>query len=176
MRSPRQDGHWSAAAVTDAFPPTSAAEVLALCDGVWMSLRSTLQPADSDEGWHSSEKGELTLHWTAASDHCALGTLDATPPSGITSRLTFLADGRLETGDGKQGRWELQANGRHVNVFPVTEPRRAPGWPGRTMYPLRPGYASTLMKLQGATLEHLTLSGVLPPTAGELVDRRTRPA
>ena len=116
MRSPRQDGHWSAAAVTDAFPPTSAAEVLALCDGVWMSLRSTLQPADSDEGWHSSEKGELTLHWTAAGDHSALGTLDATPPSGITSRLTFLADGRLETCDGKQGRWELQANGRLVLI------------------------------------------------------------
>jgi len=52
--------------VTDAFPPTTAAEVLALCDGAWMSLRSQLQPADSDEGWHTSEKGELKLSWTAS--------------------------------------------------------------------------------------------------------------
>ena len=67
--------------MTDAFPPTSASEVLALCDGAWMSLRSQLQPADSDEGWHTSEKGELKLSWTASDavsyTHLTLPTTEA---------------------------------------------------------------------------------------------------
>ena len=102
--------------MTDAFPPTSAAEVLALCDGAWMSLRSQLQPADSDEGWHTSEKGELKLSWTASDDPAELGTLEATPPSGQASRLKFLADGRLEGSGDQQGRWELQVGNRLVLI------------------------------------------------------------
>ena len=89
--------------MTDAFPPTSAAEVLALCDGAWMSLRSQLQPADTDEGWHTSEKGELKLSWTASENTDELGRMEATPPSGQSTVLTFLADGRLEGSSGQQG-------------------------------------------------------------------------
>lgn len=100
--------------MTDAFPPTSAAEVLALCDGAWLSLRSQLQPATNEEGWHSSEKGELKLSWTASTRAEELGTLAATPPSGAASQLTFHADGRLESASGQQGQWELQAGGRLV--------------------------------------------------------------
>ena len=100
--------------MTDAFPPTSAAEVLALCDGAWMSLRSQLQPADSDEGWHTSEKGELKLSWTASENTNELGRLEATPPSGQSTVLTFWADGRLEGNGGQQGHWELQAGARLV--------------------------------------------------------------
>ena len=98
--------------MTDAFPPTSAAEVLALCDGAWMSLRSQLQPADSDEGWHTSEKGELKLSWTASENTDELGRMEATPPSGQSTVLTFWADGRLEGSGGQQGRWELQVGSR----------------------------------------------------------------
>ena len=102
--------------MTDAFPPTSAAEVLALCDGAWMSLRSQLQPADSDEGWHTSEKGELKLSWTASDDPAELGMLEATPPSGQASQLKFWADGRLEGSGDLQGRWELQVGNRLVLI------------------------------------------------------------
>ena len=109
--------------MTDAFPPTSAAEVLALCDGAWMSLRSQLQPADSDEGWHTSEKGELKLSWTASENADELGSLEATPPSGQSTVLTFWADGRLEGSSGQQGRWELQVGSRLVLIHSEGEQR-----------------------------------------------------
>ena len=100
--------------MTDAFPPTSAAEVLALCDGAWMSLRSQLQPGASDESWHTSEKGELKLSWTASESSDELGSLEATPPSGASTCLRFWADGRLEGSGSQQGNWELQAGARLV--------------------------------------------------------------
>jgi ATP-dependent exoDNAse (exonuclease V), alpha subunit - helicase superfamily I member len=48
------------------------------------------------------------------------------------------------------------SGGRELVVFPYTEPW-VDGVRGRTFYPLRAGYAVTLTKIQGATLEHVTV-------------------
>jgi hypothetical protein len=42
------------------FPPADLGSFLQLCDGRWMSLRSSFQLDGSDE-WHSSERGELVM-------------------------------------------------------------------------------------------------------------------
>ena len=102
--------------MTDAFPPTSAAEVLALCDGAWMSLRSQLQPADTARSWHTGDQGELELRSPASENADELGRLEAPPPSGQSTVLTFWADGRLEGSSGQQGRWELQVGSRLVLI------------------------------------------------------------
>ena len=45
--------------------------------------------------------------------------------------------------------------GRHLAIYPVTE--FVEDWGAVTAYPLRPGYASTIHKLQGAELKHVTI-------------------
>ena len=45
--------------------------------------------------------------------------------------------------------------GRHLAVYPITD--YVPDCGYVTAYPLRPGYASTVHKLQGAELEHITI-------------------
>ena len=42
--------------------------------------------------------------------------MEATPPSGASTVLTFWADGRLESSGGQQGRWELQVGNRLVLI------------------------------------------------------------
>ena len=49
----------------------------------------------------------------------------------------------------------LTKTGRHLAVYPVTENVENCG--RVTAYPMRPGYASTIHKLQGAELEHITI-------------------
>ena len=46
---------------------------------------------------------------------------------------------------------------RILTVFPYTEEERAPEERGPACLPLRLGYATTLQKIQGATLEHATI-------------------
>jgi hypothetical protein len=98
--------------VTDVFPPTSAAALLALCAGEWLSLRSRFQPAASDDDWHDSDKGELKVQWSPASNGEGLGTLAVQGPNQCQGRLTFHSNGSLSSGDGQQGQWRLQADGR----------------------------------------------------------------
>ena len=45
--------------------------------------------------------------------------------------------------------------GRHLAIYPITDWVKDAGYV--TAYPLRPGYASTIHKLQGAELEHITV-------------------
>ena len=45
--------------------------------------------------------------------------------------------------------------GRHLAIYPITDYVEDCGYV--TAYPLRPGYASTVHKLQGAELEHITI-------------------
>ena len=45
-----------------------------------------------------------------------MGSLEAIPPSGAPTYLTFWADGRLEGSGGQQGRWELQVESRLVLI------------------------------------------------------------
>ena len=46
----------------------------------------------------------------------------------------------------------LTKTGHHVKVFPFTDSES-----GLVFYPMRPAYATTLMKVQGDTLDHMTL-------------------
>ena len=47
----------------------------------------------------------------------------------------------------------ITATGHRVAVWPWTDPDKG----NMTYYPMRPGYASTVLKFQGAELEHVTL-------------------
>ena len=49
----------------------------------------------------------------------------------------------------------LTKTGRHLAIYPITDWVKEAGYV--TAYPLRPGYASTIHKLQGAELEHITI-------------------
>jgi ATP-dependent exoDNAse (exonuclease V) alpha subunit len=46
------------------------------------------------------------------------------------------------------------ATGKRLMVFPWNNPHRKGS---KAYYPIRPGYASTIMKFQGAGLEHATI-------------------
>ena len=45
--------------------------------------------------------------------------------------------------------------GRHLAIYPITDWVKEAGYV--TAYPMRPGYASTIHKLQGAELKHITI-------------------
>jgi len=48
------------------FPPADPSAFLALCAGEWMSLRSSFElSSGGDDDWHSSERGELAVDFTA---------------------------------------------------------------------------------------------------------------
>ncbi len=49
----------------------------------------------------------------------------------------------------------VTATGRHLAVYPLTDYVEDCG--SVTAYPMRPGYASTVHKLQGAELPHITI-------------------
>ena len=96
------------------FPPSSLQEFLQLCDGRWMSLRSTFALDGSDD-WHNSTRGEVTMQHQS----CAAGSEQLVVGDGqgkTLSSLSFAADGGLQRqGEGSQagadGRWELREGG-----------------------------------------------------------------
>jgi len=109
------------AAVAD-FPPTCIETFLRCCDGEWMSLRSqfSLGVASDDDSWHSSERGELQVHYIEAQDHISPGGLrvSTTCDGNVQSprSLHFAADGSFASdADGSspevQGRWTLWPDG-----------------------------------------------------------------
>jgi hypothetical protein len=98
-----------------AFPPQDLSSFLDLCGGRWMGLRSrfTSVPiaAGDDDDWHSSERGEMTVTVLASESPGSLGGLEVTPPDGAATRLAFEADGTLQGGEGRVGRWQLWPDG-----------------------------------------------------------------
>jgi hypothetical protein len=103
--------------VTEHFPPSDPATLLALCAGEWLSLRSRFelcQPqGDDDSTWHASERGELRQTWTAAeAGGDLLGLLVSRAPDGTVARLVFQRDGGLLADGGVQGQWLLEGEGR----------------------------------------------------------------
>ena len=96
------------------FPPTNLQEFLQLCDGRWMSLRSTFALDGSDD-WHNSERGEVTMHHqtaAAGAEHLVVSDGQGKP----LSTLSFSTDGGLQRqGEaslaGANGRWELREGG-----------------------------------------------------------------
>ncbi|MGC6481968.1 MAG: phycobiliprotein lyase [Synechococcus sp.] len=96
------------------YPPANLQEFLQLCDGRWMSLRSTFALDDSDD-WHTSERGEITMHHQpgdAGSEHLVISDSQGQ----VLSSLNFAADGVLQRqGDGSRpgchGHWQLREGG-----------------------------------------------------------------
>jgi len=98
--------------VTAVFPPTTAEDLLALCAGEWLSLRSSFQPAVSDDDWHASDRGELKIQWAPTNNgHGGLGTMVISGPNQSEGNLNFDSNGGLSSGEGHQGHWKLQADG-----------------------------------------------------------------
>lgn len=115
----------TAASVADfPFPPASLADFLQLCDGRWMSLRSTFALDGSDD-WHNSERGEVAMrHQPDASGVTTLIVSDA--DAKVLSTLHFGADGGLQRqGEaslaGASGRWDLRQDGTLELSFPAQD-------------------------------------------------------
>jgi len=114
------------------FPPASIEGFLRFCAGEWMSLRSQLQLGiasdaagepdehgepvsdNPEERWHSSERGELVMHYLEREGPGGLevaakrdGALQA------ATRLLFEADGRFhgDDADASAGTWTLWPDG-----------------------------------------------------------------
>ncbi|MFZ9229502.1 MAG: phycobiliprotein lyase [Prochlorococcaceae cyanobacterium] len=109
------------AAVAD-FPPTCIKTFLRCCDGEWMSLRSqfSLGMASDDDSWHSSERGELQVHYFEGQDSSAPGGLRVSPKRDgevqSPRSLHFAADGSFASqadvsSTEAQGRWTLWPDG-----------------------------------------------------------------
>ncbi len=107
------------------FPPETIAAFLTFCAGDWLSLRSCFsleeaaaaaREAEEDEaGWHSSERGELTVTYLAPEQSGEPGGLEITPPGGGRHRLLFDPDGGFQgsapDGAASTGHWQLWPDG-----------------------------------------------------------------
>lgn len=101
------------------FPPDSLAAFLALCEGRWMSLRSTFALDESDD-WHNSERGEVAMtHTSLEKDQQRLTVADA---AGKTlAALLFNTDGSVQRNAGPDttGQWKLRDDGCLELDFPA---------------------------------------------------------
>ena len=96
------------------FPPLLLRDFLRLCDGRWMSLRSTFA-LESEDHWHQSERGEVELRHqpdSNGSDQLLVRDGQGSP----LSSLTFKEDGSLSRGGSasgpeRQGAWTMTADG-----------------------------------------------------------------
>jgi hypothetical protein len=93
------------------FPPATIEAFLRFCEGEWMSLRSRFllgSEAEAGEGdeWHSSERGELVVHYLEGSP----GGLRVGPKDQGSRDLIFSADGSFAV-HGREGRWTLWPDG-----------------------------------------------------------------
>ena len=104
------------------FPPDSLAAFLDLCEGRWMSLRSTFALDESDD-WHNSERGEVAMtHTSLEADQHQLNVADAAGQSLAT--LVFNADGSLQRNEGAAtpaGLWQLRDDGSLELQFPAAD-------------------------------------------------------
>ncbi|TGG96788.1 MAG: hypothetical protein ERJ67_00015 [Aphanocapsa feldmannii 277cV] len=104
------------AAPTDLFPPRSVVELLQLCVGDWMSLRTLFTLSSQEEGWDASQRGDLKVAWLdpQAASPANLGGLAMELPGGDALRLRF--DGAGDQGgfsgcDGRVGEWLRNPDG-----------------------------------------------------------------
>ncbi len=91
-----------------AFPPADLKAFLTLCVGSWMSLRSRFDLSGSEDDWHTSDRGEVTV---CLSDQAADSVLSVTSADGAASELRFRSDGGLVVlaeGAERSGRWQLR--------------------------------------------------------------------
>ncbi len=95
------------------FPPADLGSFLQLCDGRWMSLRSSFQLDGSDE-WHSSERGELVMQ--SAQEGADAGTrLQVFAADGRQLAAMHFAPGGVLTlaasPTDSSGHWQLHGDG-----------------------------------------------------------------
>ena len=101
---------------TPPFPPQEIGAFLRFCAGEWMGLRSQFALGevsvgdDEDDGWHTSERGELLVAFMEPETPGGLGGLRVGPKDGVSQQLHFGADGVFRSGD-QQGRWQLWPDG-----------------------------------------------------------------
>ena len=99
-----------------AFPPADLKAFLTLCAGRWMSLRSRFELDGTDEDWHASERGELTV---TLEEQDAVSVLAVQAGEGVASELHFAAESASDSategglvvraeGAERSGRWQLR--------------------------------------------------------------------
>ena len=91
-----------------AFPPADLKAFLQLCEGRWMSLRSRFAFNGSDDDWHASDRGEVTVTFH---DHDGESVLAVQPAEGPASELQFAQDGGLAVTSAdacRNGRWQFR--------------------------------------------------------------------
>jgi hypothetical protein len=111
----------SPAALDIPFPPAALAEFLALCAGEWLALRSQFTLGEisgaepQDNGWHSSERGELRVEHLEPrhpdeAGGLAIRAATATQPAQV---LIFSRGGQftVEAEPALQGDWQLWPDG-----------------------------------------------------------------
>ena len=109
------------AALEAPFPPVGLAAFLALCAGDWLALRSQFVlgeasgQAPRDNGWHSSERGELRVDHLEPRQPGEAGGLSIRPAAaaGPPRVLIFSTDGAftVEAEPSLSGRWQLWPDG-----------------------------------------------------------------
>ena len=93
------------------FPPADPAAFLTLCAGEWMSLRSSFElSSGGDDDWHSSERGELAVGFTATPE-AGPGQLQVSAAGGAATALAFAADGDLSIDGAAVGQWRFWPDG-----------------------------------------------------------------
>lgn len=109
------------AALEAPFPPGELAAFLALCAGNWLALRSqfvlgvTSAAEQQDNGWHSSERGELRVDHLEPLQPGDAGGLAIRPAAATDPPqvLMFSSDGqfRVEAEPPLRGHWQLWPDG-----------------------------------------------------------------
>jgi len=120
-----------------AFPPEDICGFLQLSSGEWLALRSLLDPEVAEslqkeqglarqqkelgEGWHQSERGELTMAVLPAPSDDDCGGLEIALPDGSSHQLIFQRNGMVMI-NGISGAWQLSHDGSLA--LEIKEPTR----------------------------------------------------
>ncbi|MCP9902717.1 phycobiliprotein lyase [Cyanobium sp. BA5m-21] len=109
---------------TTPFPPEEIGAFLRCCAGEWMGLRSQFALGevnagdDDDDGWHTSDRGELVVAFLEAETAGGAGGLQVGQKDAVAQQqLHFDAEGGFRSGE-QQGRWLLWPDGSLELVIP----------------------------------------------------------
>ena len=107
-----------------AFPPQEIGDFLRFCAGEWMGLRSQFALGevnagdDDDDGWHTSDRGELVVAFLEAQTAGGAGGLQVGQKDAVAQQqLHFDAEGGFRSGE-QRGRWQLWPDGSLELVIP----------------------------------------------------------
>jgi len=98
-------------------PPATVLELLELCAGRWLSLRTLVSLSRDEEGWDQSQSAQLEFTWQPAKEGPELGVLQLhrTQQPDFQLRMVGIAqdqEGDFQASDGCHGRWRF--SGDHV--------------------------------------------------------------